>query len=135
MTALGQKAKFPCPWRITACPGKQTSTDYEYTPSFARPGDPTWSTAFRKVEQPSQSVDDLIIDMDRRSRAVRFNVIENGDALSECMLRPDQFHARAFALCNAEAHRSANCASATALSTSGRLSSSASRTFARNQAS
>ena len=61
---------------------------------LARPGDPAGAAALGKVEKPPHGGDDLIVDIDRRARAFGFNVFEDGVAVGERVLRPDQPHDR-----------------------------------------
>jgi hypothetical protein len=80
-------------------------------------------------------VSDLIVDFNRGPWILCFDVVENRILVGERTPCPDRPHDWVFALREATSRRSAKCASTVASSTSGRLSSSASRSFARNHAS
>jgi hypothetical protein len=71
--------------------GDEGRTRYD---QLARPGDSAGATALWKVEKPPHCGDDLIVDIDRRARAFGFNVFEDGVAVGERVVRPDQPHDR-----------------------------------------
>jgi hypothetical protein len=74
--------------------GNKISSDVGRTRNdqLPRPGDPARAAALRKVEEPPHRSDDLIVDIDRGTRVLGFNMFEDVVAVSQRVLRPDQPH-------------------------------------------
>ena len=94
---------------------------------------PAETSAFRKVDQAYHGLGDADVHKRSRTRVIGFNVIVDRPPILQGVLRPDESYALPAA--KLAARRAANSASTSSCATSGRMSSSASRTLARNQAS